>query len=168
MISDPLLYVIAAAILISAAAMVLQAGLLLGMYKSSKATREQVVLLAGHVERFVESAQSTFEQSRKQISDVMGKAAEVLELAHKQLVRIDAVLVDATARAQVQMDRAEVVVDDALNKLEETVTQFNKGFLRPVREMNAVVAGFQAGLRFLFRGRRLSVEQATHDEEMFI
>ncbi len=31
-----------------------------------------------------------------------------------------------------------------------------------------VAAGLQAALSFLFRGTRLTVEQATHDEEMFI
>ncbi len=168
MSSDPLLYVMAGAILISAAAMVLQAGLILGMYKASKATREQVLVIAGQVESFVQVAQRSIEQGRRQFSDVATKAGEALDLAHKQLVRIDSVLADATVRAQVQMDRVEVVLDDAIGKVEETANLLNKGILQPVRELNAVAAGVRAALGVLFRGRRLSVEQATHDEEMFI
>jgi len=161
---DALLYVVAGAMLISASAMVLQACLLLGIYKSAKATREQVVLIAGHVESFVYSAQRTLEQSRKQISDVATKAGEVLDLAHKQLVRVDGVLGEATVRAQIQMERVELILDDAIGKLEQTFTLLNKGILRPVREINAVAAGVQAALSVLFRGQRLTVERATHDE----
>jgi hypothetical protein len=158
----------AGAILVSAGALVLQACLFLGVYKASKATRDRVVIVADHVESFVQYAQRTLEQSRKQISDVATKAGDVLDLAHRQLVRVDGVLGEATARAQMQMARVELILDDATGKLEQTVALLNKGILRPVREINAVAAGVQAALAALFRGRRLTVERATHDDEMFI
>ena len=40
--------------------------------------------------------------------------------------------------------------------------------IKAVREITGLAAGFQAALSFLFRGERMTVEQATHDEEMFI
>jgi exonuclease VII small subunit len=158
----------AGAILVSAGAMVWQACLLLGIYKSSKAIRDQVAITSGQVESLVHSAQRNLEQTRKQISDVATKAGEVLDMTRKQLVRVDAVLGEATARAQIQMERVDLILDDAIGKLHQTVTLLNKGILRPVREINAVAAGVQAALGVLFRGQRLTVERATHDEEMFI
>jgi exonuclease VII small subunit len=168
MTPDALLYVMAAAILISAAAMVLQALLLLGTYKSAKAMRDQVTRISGQAESFIESAQRNLEQSRKQLSDVAAKAGAVLDLAQKQLVRIDGVLGEASSRASIQMERVDLILDEAIGKLDDTVALLNKGLLRPVREINAVAAGLQAALGYLFRGRRLTVERATHDEEMFI
>jgi len=165
---DALVYVMAGAILISASALVLQACLFVGFYKSARATRDQVSVIAGHVESSAQSAQRTLEQSRKQISDVATKAGEVLDLAHQQLVRVDEVLGEATTRARIQMERVELILDDTIGKLEETAALLNKGILRPVREINAVAAGIQAGLSYLFSGKRLTVERATHDEEMFI
>jgi hypothetical protein len=165
---DAFLYILAGAVVVSALALVLHALLLVGMYKSSMATRNQVTIIASHVESFVETAQRTFEQSRKQIADVAEKTNAVLDLTHKQLVRIDDVLGDATSRAKVQMDRVELILDDTLSRLHETTALLHKGILRPVREINGVAAGVQAALGYLFGGRRLTVERATHDEEMFI
>lgn len=165
---DALLYLIAGAIVVSALALILQALLMLGVYKTSMATRDQVTAIAGHVETFVESAQRNFEQTRKQISEVATKTSQVLDLTHKQLVRIDDVLGEATTRAKIQMDRVELILDDTLSRLHEMTALLQKGVLRPVREINAVAAGIQAALGYLLRSQRTSVEQATHDEEMFI
>jgi hypothetical protein len=120
------------------------------------------------VESFVVSTQRSLEQSRKQVSEVATKTGEVLDLTYKQLVRIDEVLGDATSRARIQMDRVELILDDTLSRLHETTALLNKGILRPIREINGVAAGVQAALASLFSGRRLTVERATHDDEMFI
>ena len=66
------------------------------------------------------------------------------------------------------MDRVELILDDTLSSLHETSVLLNKGILRPIREINGVAAGIQAALACLFSGRRLTVERATHDDEMFI
>ena len=165
---DALLYLIAGAIVVSALALILQVILMAAVYKASRAMQSQVTTLTGHLETFTESAQRTFEQSRKQISEVATKTSEVLDLTHKQLVRIDDVLGEATTRARIQMDRVELILDDTLSRLHETTALLHKGVLRPVREINAVAAGIQAALGYLLRSQRTSVEQATHDEEMFI
>ncbi len=168
MIPDALIYVMAAATIVGAAAVVMQALMLLGVYKSSKATHEQVTVISARAESFFESAGRTIEQSRKQLSEVAVKTGEVLDLTHKQLVRIDDFLGEATSRGLIQMERVEMVMDDTMTLMHETAVLLNKGFLRPIKEINAVAAGIQAALSTLFRGQRMSVEQATHDEEMFI
>jgi hypothetical protein len=165
---DALQYLMAGAVIVSATALVLQAALLLALYKSFKEIRVQMEVIAGHTQSFLDSALKNLELSRKQISDVASKTTEVLDLARKQLVRVDGLLGDVTSRARVQIERADLIVEDALARLNETVDLFNRGILRPVREINAVAAGIQAGLRFLLSRRRLTPERATSDEEMFI
>jgi hypothetical protein len=165
---DVLLYLITSAVVISAVALVLQALFMFGVYRSSRATRDQVNAVAGHVESFVSSAQETMALSRKQLSEVTEKAKNVLEVLHKDLVQADEILGEVTARARIQMDRVEMVLDDTVSRVQETIALLNKGILRPIREINALAAGVSAALGFLFRGRRISVERATHDEEMFI
>lgn len=165
---DVLLYLITSAVVVSALALVFHAVFLFGIYRSSRATRDQVNAVASHVESFVASALETLAVSRKQISEVSEKSKTVLDLAHKQLVRVDEVLEETTSRARIQMDRVEMVLDDSLSRIQETIALLNKGILRPIREINAVAAGLSTALSVLFRGRRISVERATHDEEMFI
>jgi hypothetical protein len=158
----------AGAVVVAALAMVCQALLLLGLYRSSLAIRRQIETLSLRAESFFESTASTLEQSRRQISEVAVKTGQVLDLAHKQLVRLDDVMSEATARARVQMDRIELIMDDSLGRLHETTALLHKAVLRPVREITGLAAGIQTALSFLFRGQQVSVAQATHEDEMFI
>jgi hypothetical protein len=167
-ISEALLNVLIGAVIVAAVALVLQAFFLFGVYRSSMATKEQVTLIAGHVESLAASVQKTVEQSRKQITDVSTKANEVLDLTRKQLVRIDEVLGEATSRARIQMDRVELILDDTVSRLHETTNLVQDGILRPLREINGFAVGIRAALEYLIHGRRITVEQATHDDEMFI
>jgi len=168
MTPDALLYVMTGAVIVSAAALIFQAALLLGVYKQSKAIRSQVTIIAGHTESFLQSALLSLEQSRKQISAVAAKSSQVLDLAHKQLVRVDEVLGEATGRARIQMERVDLVLDDTVARMHEALALLTNGVIRPIREVTAVAAGVEAGLRYLFRSQRRTVERATSDEEMFI
>lgn len=168
MTPDALLYVMTGAVIVAAAALVLQAALMLALYKASKGIQEQVSIIAVRTESLVKSAQLTMEQSRKQIADVASKSGEVLDLAHKQLLKVEEVLGDVSGRARTQAERVELVLDDAVARTNEAITLLNKGVIRPVRELTAVVAGVRAGMQYFLRRNRLSVERATSDEEMFI
>jgi hypothetical protein len=163
-----LINLLIAAVIVAAVAMVLQAIFMYGTYRSSAATKEQVFNIATHAESLVSSIQQAVEQSRKQIVEVSAKAGEVLDLTHKQLVRIDEVLGEATARARIQMDRVEMILDDTASRVQETTRMLHNGILRPLREINGVAAGVRAAVEYLMRARRPTVDQATHDEEMFI
>jgi hypothetical protein len=165
---EALFYLMASAVVLGAVALILQTLLLFGVYKASKATHQQVTVITTRAVSFFETTGRSIEQSAKQIAEVSVKTGEVLDLTQKQLVRIDDFLGEATLRARIQMDRVEMVVDDAVSGLYATAALLNKGILRPVREINAVAAGVQAALASLFRGQRSSVERATHDDEMFI
>jgi hypothetical protein len=66
------------------------------------------------------------------------------------------------------MDRIEMVMDDTVDRFQETTTLLQNSVVRPLRQINALVAGLRATLSFLAGGRRTTVDEATHDEEMFI
>lgn len=166
--AESLVPVMAGAVVVAAAALIMQALLLLAMYRASRSTREQVSVIASQLESLAQSVQTTLESSRKQLAEITGKANEVLDLAKTQLVRVDEVLSDATIRARAQLDRVELVLDDTIGRVQETAVAIQKGVLRPLRELSGLAVGIAAGLSYLFRGRPVSVEQATHDEEMFI
>jgi len=65
------------------------------------------------------------------------------------------------------MDRAEMVLDDTMNRAQETVALVHSGIMKPLREIQGVQAGVRAALNFLVRGRH-NGPVATADEEMFI
>jgi hypothetical protein len=166
--NDFLAYVMAAAVIVSAIAFVLQLILLSQLAKSAKAMQAQTQEFMTKMRPLIDQAMTTIEQGRIQIADISKKANEILDLSKKQLTTIDTVLSKASDCAMVQMERAEMVLDDAMGRVQQTVDLVHGGVMRPVREVSALVAGFRAGMSQFLRGGRTTVERATHDEEMFI
>lgn len=158
----------AGAVVVSAVAIVIQLLILYGLYRRVIPAVEQVTILAPKVELLVETTQRSVEQASVQIKDIAVKVDAVMESTKTQLARIDEVMSDATARAKVQLDRVEMVLDDTISRVHETVTVLHRGVLRPLREVVGVTAGLRTAFSFLLRGGRPNVAQATSDEEMFI
>jgi hypothetical protein len=176
-----LLTIMAAFVIISAIALCIQAGFLFGIYKGLKKLEEKttplipkvdalipkVEALIPKVDALVEASRSAVTESRTQIHDISVKTGDILDATRKQLARVDDLLEDAAGRARVQMDRAEMVLDDALNRTQETVALVHSGIMKPLREIQGVQAGIKAAVHFLVRGRH-NGPVATADEEMFI
>ncbi len=170
-----LLYVMTAFVIISAIALCIQAGMLAGIYKSTKALQEKINPLVPKVEILVERASSTVEQSGKQITEITTRAnaildssKEIVDSTKRQLAMVEEVVGDAAVRAKVQMERVELVLDDTLSRAHETIAVVHDGIMRPLREVNGIAVGVRAALAALARGDRPTVDRATSDEEMFI
>jgi len=163
-----LLVIMAVFVVVASLALVIQAGMLLGIYRASRAMQANAERLTPKVEALVESSRVAVDDSRRQIAAVTTRANDILDTAHKQLIRIDDLLSDAAARTRRQLDHAELVVNDALDRAQETVATVQGGVMKPIREITAVAAGLRAAIQFLTRGVRPSPDRVTVDEEMFI
>ena len=177
-----LLYIMTAFVIISAIALCIQAGMLAGMYKSTKALQKsiqplipkvealvpKVEAILPKVEGLVDSTKATIDQSRKQIADITARTNEILDSTKHQLSMVEEVVSDATARAKVHLERIDMVVDDTVNRAHETIATLHGGVMRPLKEINGIAAGLRTALMFLSRSNRPSVDRATTDEEMFI
>jgi hypothetical protein len=166
--NDTLLTIMAAAVGVSAVALIMQMLLLFGVYKSAKGLQEQVSILLPRAQSALTSAEQTIEQSRRQIAEVTTKATEVIDMTKAQLVKVEDLVADASSRARVQMDRVELILDDTLGRVQDTVALLHSGIMRPLKQVNAVSAALRAAFEHLIRGGRPSVAQATQDDEMFI
>jgi len=180
--NDMLFAVMTFFVFVSAVAVCIQAFMLIGMWKTSKAIQQQVNSVMPRVQSVLSKAESTLDENRKNILDVTAKATEIaaktnemaaravemMDIGKAQLAKLDVVITDATERAKVQIERAELVVDDTLGRVNQTVTAVHNGVLRPVREVQGLAAGLRAAVEHLMKGGRPSVADATHDDEMFI
>ena len=153
---------------IAAVALVVQMAVMIGLYKATRAAQHQITAIMPQVEQLLRVSHTTIEQGRQQLLEVTGKTTEILALAHTQVVRVDEVLADATSRARVQLERAELIIEDTLSRAQQTIGLVHSGVMRPLREIQGVTAGVRAAIGFLTRGARSNVNQITHDEEMFI
>ncbi len=115
-----LLNIMTAFVIVSALALIVQAGTLLGIYKAFRALEQNVTRMLPKVEVLlpkveallpkveamlpkievlVESSIGAVDDSRKLIEEVTVKTGAILDTTHKQLARIDEVLEDATGRS---------------------------------------------------------------------
>jgi hypothetical protein len=165
---DLLLSVMAGFVVVAAIALVIQAGLLFGIYRTTKVVQEQTATLVPQAKHILSLAETTLQESRKHVVEITGKANELMDSAKAQFVKIDSLVTDATARAKNQVERAEMVVDDTISRVHESVSAVHHGILVPVRQANAVAAGVRTAVAVFLRGGRPNVAEATQDTEMFI
>jgi hypothetical protein len=175
MSQETLIYVMTAAVGVSAAAIVIQLILLFGMFFSVRETKKKFLELSERVEPLIDTSRSVLDssrilldQTRKQIGEITAKTNQLLSTAQTQMNRVDEFLGDAAARSKAQLEHAELVVDDALNRVQETSAMLQTGVLKPLRQINGLAVGIQAAIEFLVNRRRTTPEHATQEDEMFI
>jgi ABC-type transporter Mla subunit MlaD len=152
-------------------AIVLQAAILYAMYRAVQAMHQAVADAVPKVESLVEKANAVIPKVEALVESTKATVEEsrkLVQSAREQLAKVDDVVTDATNRARIQMDRVEMVLDDTMDKAQQTVNAVSRGVQRPLREIQGVAAGIQAAFGYLLRSARPSVDRATSDEEMFI
>ncbi len=152
----------------TAVSFVAQAVAMTRLARTTKEMKERVEAFLPKAEKLIQSAESTIAESRVQIAEITGRANEILAMTQTQLIRVDDLLADASARAKVHMDRAEIVLENTLNRVNDTVNSVHGTILRPIREITGIAAGVKAAVGHLLKGAPANVAQVTTDEEMFI
>lgn len=155
-------------VFVAAVALLIQACMLVGLLLVARRLQEKVMPLIPQVEGILGVVKRTAERVEKHIEQIGTTSNAILDVTKQQLARVDELLGDATTRAKVQMERAEMVLDDTMTRVQETVSYVQSGVLRPVREVYGVLAGIRTALAHLGRSGRSTVDHATSDEEMFI
>jgi hypothetical protein len=141
---------------------------LIGIFLVARDLRGKFMQAWPEIQGIIASSKRTVERTEKQLTTIGASSTSILEITKQQLVKVDELLSDASIRAKVQMERAEMVLDDTMTRVQETVGIVQRGVLRPVREVHGILTGIRTTIAYLGRASRSTVERATSDEEMFI
>jgi hypothetical protein len=163
-----LLIIMAVFTAIAAIALLIQAAVMFGIYKASRALEEKVETLAPKIHAVADNSLAAIQESRVKIAEITAKTSQILDSASRQLAIAENLFTDFSGRARSQFDRAELVLDDAMTRVQQTVGLVHAGILRPIREINGLTAGIRAAIQYFARGGRPHPDRATADEEMFI
>jgi hypothetical protein len=166
--SDTTLILLTVFVGITAISFAAQAIAMMRLAKTTKEMKDRVDTFLPKAEKLIQTAESTLSESRAQIMEITTRANEILALTQTQVVRVDELMSDAAARAKVQIDRAELVLENTLTRVNDTVNTVHGSILRPVREISGVAAGVKAAVGHLLKGAPANVAQVTTEEEMFI
>ena len=153
---------------IAAIALLGQAVALVGLFVVARDLRTKIFASWPQIESIIGTSKRTVEQAEHHLGKIGSSSVAILDSTKTQLMRVDELLSDASTRAKVQMERAEMVLDDTMTRVQQTVSIVQRGVLSPVREVHGILSGIRTAFSHLSRHGRTTVEHVTSDEEMFI
>ena len=157
---------------VTTAAVLIQAGILIGMFFAMRKTSAKVESLAEEVKTKIlptaELAHSMITELRPKIETVMDNVSVSTTVLRTQLERIDATLTDIVDRTRLQVIRADEFVTGTMDKLEETREVVQRTVVSPVRYLSGIAHGVSVGLEAFFGRRRGRNGVTVPQDEMFI
>lgn len=157
---------------LTAVAILLQAGILAGMFFALRKTSAKVESLAEEVKNKVlptaELAHSMMLEMRPKIETVVDNVSVSTTMLRTQMERVDATLTDIVDRTRLQVIRADEFVNSTMDKLEETREAVQRTVVSPVRHLTGIMHGVGAGLEAFFSRRRGRGSVNAPQDEMFI
>jgi hypothetical protein len=157
---------------VTAAAVVLQACILVALYMAVRQTTARVGALATQVQTkvlpTVEIANSMLIDLRPRIETMVENVSESSTMIRDQIERIDATVSDVIDRTRLQVIRADELVNGTMDRLEQTRDVVHKTVISPIRQVSGLIQGVTASLEFLVGSRRRHRDQAVPQDEMFI
>jgi methyl-accepting chemotaxis protein len=165
-------------IALTAFAILLQAGILVGMFITVRKSSQRMEALAAEVRSkilpTIEQAQTIVNEVRPRIEVIAANVEQTTSQLRTQIERVDATVNDAVDRARLQIIRADELLSRTMDRVEQTSEMVHKTVVSPVRQISGLMQGITVGLEFLFsrrsqrngggRGERRPVPQ----DEMFI
>jgi len=157
---------------LTAVAILMQAGILAGMYIAMRKTSAKVESLAEEVKTKVlptaELAHSMLSELRPRIETVVDNVSVSTTVLRTQMERVDATLTDIIDRTRLQVIRADEFVNSTMDKLEETREAVQRTVVSPVRHISGLMHGLTAGLEAFFSRKRARNSATVPQDEMFI
>src|SRR6266849_6098324 len=159
-------------IVVTALAVVVQAGILAGMYFAMRKTSAKVESLAEEVKTKVlptaELAHAMMTELRPKIENVVDNVSVSTTILRTQMERVDATLTDIIDRTRLQVIRADEFVNSTMDKLEETREAVQRTVVSPVRHISGLMHGVTTGLEAFFSRRRERNSATVPQDERFI
>ncbi|HTT62398.1 MAG TPA: hypothetical protein VMG35_11175 [Bryobacteraceae bacterium] len=173
---DVFRWVVAVAVFLACIASVWQALIVAAIYRAGKeahrAGKEAQNRLAPLLDRFeaiLTTSSKMLEENRPRIADITAESLRVAQAVRQQAERIGELIDDTNQRAKVRIAQIDETVGHTVEQVEHAGDAVKTAVLRPVKEVNGIVAGVKAAWStYAQGGNRHSPEHATQDEEMFI
>lgn len=160
-------------VIVAAVAIVMQAGVMLGIYLAIGKIHREVEGIRTDVKQRLDpltlSMTEILANSREPVRTMTSNLAEISRILRDRTSHVDTVVADLVDKSRLQIIRLDQMVSAIVAKAESTADVVQRNVMAPIQEVSAVIKGLRSGLEFLFSGRRVSnVSQATQDEQLFI
>jgi methyl-accepting chemotaxis protein len=175
MSDDTFRWVIAIGVSLAALSFVIQGVAVVFAVMMARKTQVKVHALMDRAQPIVDTTKQIADSTKQVVDDLKPKIASVttdatdmVSMARQQVAHVSALVDDVSSRAKDKVSQLDVAVDDTVENVQMAGEAVKAAVMRPVREVNGVLAGIKTGFSVLARGNKSSVNLATQDEEMFI
>ena len=161
-------------IVVTALAVVIQAGVLVSLYISVKKSSSRMESIAGDLQRraapALDAATAILNNSRGNLQTLTENLAATSTSLRNQVERVETTMGDIIDRTRLQVIRADEMVSRTLDRVEETSDFVQHTVISPVKQLAGLVSGVTVGLDAFFRRRKgpQRSQTQTEDEELFI
>ncbi len=125
--------------------------------------------LLDRFEALITSSGKILEENMPRISEVTTETVAIVKKTRVEVDRVSELIDDFNARAKTRIAQIDQTVDHTVGQVEHAGEAVRSAVLRPVKEVNGLVAGVKAAFStYAQGGNRHSPENATQDEAMFI
>ena len=142
------------AVVVTALAVLTQAGVLVAMYLMSRR-------LTNNVNRLVEDGRRIMEPLDSVTADLKAATQDLAEIgntAREQMHRVEAMISETRSAFFEELD-------DARSRFNSTIDEARDTIVAPIREWAAITKGIAAGLRTLFYGRQVPRKQEFSERQ---
>jgi hypothetical protein len=160
-------------IICTAAAVMIQAGILVALFVAVRKTSGRVEALASEVSAkalpALDTAQQMLVTLRPRVEDIVANVEHSARIARGQVERLDATVNDIVDRTRLQVIRADELVNRTLDRVEETSDMVHRTVVSPIRQLSGLLQGLSAGVEF-FLGRKRNQRDGAGvpQDELFI
>ena len=160
--------VITGGVTIAALCFLAQTVTMLVLYRTVNRLKEKLEPLTEKVGPILDTVQTTASELLPRVREISADAIEISKNAREQVNRVGELLKDFSDRAMAQVARIDGTIEQTVGNVQDAGETVKDAVLKPVREVNGVLAGIKTAISVYSHGRRQSVDHATQDEEMFI
>jgi len=161
---------------VTAAAVVLQAlvlvGILIALRKSSSRVEALAEEVRGKALPAIDTAQTIMNNSREKLDTILTNVQQTSTVVRGQVDRMDKTLNDVVDRARLQVIRADELITRTIDQVEEATDAVQQTVVSPVRQISGILQGVSVGVEDFLRGRsgrrRTGNGVGVPDDDMFI
>lgn len=155
-------------------AVVIQAGILIGLYLAVRKSSAKMEAIATQVKEkalpAIDSVNNLVIELRPKLETLSTNLSEASTTVRNQLNRIDATLTDALDRTRLQVIRADELLNRTMDKVEDTTEMVHKTVVSPLRQVNGMMAAISTGVEVFLGHKKRHPKNGTGvpQDEMFI
>jgi hypothetical protein len=159
-------------IVVTSVAVVIQAGILVGLFIAVKKSTARMETLANEVHTraipTLDAAQSMITEYRPKLDTIIANASDASTVVKDQVANLNSTVTEVVDRVRFQVVRADDLTTRVMDRVEHATAIVGHTVVSPIQKASGVMQGITTGLSVLFGKNRRGPTRVRNRDDMFI